>query len=94
LWVAQQLEKDKRHVTEAVFMRSSTSNALGPLNSKVPGFRVDDATYDGLRKLAAAVQMTVPEFIRRLCEIRVHGQERIAMIEQQRIADVLGMSQE
>lgn len=74
----------------AAFMRSGKSNPLGSLTQPIPTFKVAEETYEGLRKLAAQAGMSIPEFVRRLIELRVHGASMIESLERQRNAVVLG----
>jgi hypothetical protein len=69
--------------------RSGNSGANGT-RIALPRIYVDEATADGLRKLAAEQRMPFSEFSRKLFEIRVHGIDGAQSIAAAQILRVAG----
>jgi len=70
-------------------MRSGKSNALGKLTVSI-SLKITEATNDELQLLAADAGLTPAEFVRRLIELRVHGDAHILRLEAERNAVVAG----
>lgn len=70
--------------------RSGLTNPLGKMTVSVPAFKVSEETYDGLQALAAKAGVPVAEFVRKLVEVRVHGEDVVARLETERLRVITG----
>jgi hypothetical protein len=71
------------------FSRPPRSSLLGK-RTVTKHTKLDEETADGLRALAAAAGMSESEFIADVLTFRVHGEDMLRSVMEQRIAVVSG----
>jgi hypothetical protein len=75
---------------EAVFARSSATDAFGKLDNELPPVRIDDQTLIELQRLANESRMNLSEFIRTVVRVRVWGFEHLQTVANDRLRRAVG----
>jgi len=79
---------------EAVFARSSATDAFGKLDNELPPVRIDDQTLIELQRLANESRMNSLKFIRTVVRVRVYGLEHLQTVANDRLRRAVGNAEQ
>lgn len=76
------------------FSRNNETTPLGKCTAPVPCFKVPEETFEAMNREARDAGMSLSEWMRTLCMVRVHGIDVVTNLHRQRLEVVSGMAQE
>lgn len=74
--------------------RNGSSSSFGKLTAKIPSINIDDDTNEEALRLARQADMSLSEWVRTLIQVRVHGVDHVARMNEDRLRVVAGIGRE